>query len=207
MKRIFILFFLVLAFIIASTTCVLAAGKPILPGKPIQPITGEWTTIGTRSCVQTVADGIGPPPQFQLSSGGTARVMQEVGTLSLFGDGTGLWVGNAVQINYTLIESGSYPVMGFTYECDVAYEPWYDGIIKFKFDNCVTNYTAGFLGSDSQSYNAHFRAEFARLSADGLTMVIWDLEPIVERTWTTTGGITTNFDRICSRTKTAIKFR
>jgi len=204
MKRIFTLFSIVLILIIVSTTCVLAAGQR---PAPIQLLRGQWATIGTTSCVQTDAGGIGASPQFQLLSSGTTRVMQEAGTLNLFFGGTGSWVSNGVLINYTLIESGSYPVSGFTTECDVTYEPWPDGTVKFKFDNCVTSYTAGYLGSDTQSGNSHFRAEFAQISHDGFTMVFWDLEPRVERIWATTGGITTYFDRICSRTKTAIQLR
>jgi len=203
MKRIFTIFSLVLALIIVSTTCAFAGEK--LPS--LKALEGVWATIGMRSCVQAYSlNGFGSGPQFQLTSGGSARVMQEAGTLSLFGDGTGSWSGKAVQINYTLTAGGSYPVSGFTQECDVTYEPWPDGTIKFKFDNCVSVVTVGQY-PDAQSGKYHYTAEFAQLSADGITMVFWDLEPIVERIWLTISGVTTDSDRICSRTGTAIKFR
>jgi hypothetical protein len=100
MKRIFILFSLVLALIIVSTTCALAAGPPVSPGPPIQTLKGEWATVGTRSCVQADAGGdFGPWPQYRLLTDGSTRVVQEAGVLSLFGDGTGSWSGKNVQIN------------------------------------------------------------------------------------------------------------
>ena len=96
--------------------------------------------------------------------------------------------------------------MGYTTGCDVAYQAMPDGTIKFIFDNCISTFTEGYLtGSLAGKY--HYTAEYARLSADGITMVVWDLEPRVERIWTTTSGVTTDYKRICSRIGTAIKFR
>jgi len=209
MKRMFILFPIVLALIIASTTCVLAAGKPVLPGPPIPPIKGEWQTIVTRSCIQTNENGFGSGPQFQLITDGMPRVAQETGVLSLFGDGTGSWSGKSVQINYNGDTAGSYPVVGYTAECDIAYQEVSDGAVNFQFDNCISTFTAG-LNGGTGAYGgySHFTAHQARLSADGLTMVIWDLDPRVERVWTTIPSGTTSYnDRICSRAGTAIKFR
>lgn len=208
MKKMFILFSLVLALIIASTTCVLAAGPPVSPGPPIKTLKGEFATIGTRSCVQADVGGdFGSGPQYQLLTDGSSRVTQEAGVLSLFGDGTGSWSGKSVQINYHVNTAFAYPVLGFSTDCDVTYQAMPDGTIKFAFNNCVSTFTAGYYGPETQAGNYHFTAEYARLSADGITMVIWDLDPRVENTWTTTSGVTTNYKRICSRTGTAIKFR
>ena len=97
--------------------------------------------------------------------------------------------------------------MGYTTECDVAYQSMPDGTIKFIFDNCISTFTKGYYGPETQGGNYRYTAEYARLSADGITMVVWDLEPRVERIWTTTSGVTTDYKRICSRIGTAIKFR
>ena len=202
MKRIFAQFSLVLALIIVSTTCVLAKGDP-----SVKDLMGEWATIGTHSCVQANVGGFGAPPNFQLLTDGSSRVTQEAGTLSLFGDGTGSWSGKAVQINYNANTANSYPVMGYTTDCDVAYQTMQDGTIQFQFDNCISTFTAGYYGPETQGGKYHFTAEYAQLSADGVTMVIWDLEPRLERIWVTTGDTTTDYNRICSRTGTAIKFR
>ena len=203
MKRMLILFPLVLALIIASTTCVLAAGPPI------QTLKGEFATIGMTSCVQADAGGdFGPDlgPKFQLSTHGSTRVWQSAGVLSLFGDGNGSWIGKYVLINNGAVEANSYPVSGFTTDCDVAYQAMEDGTIRFDFD-CIATFTAGYYGSDTQAGNSHFTAEYARLSADGVTLVIWDLDPRVENIWITTGTTTTYHKQVCSRTGTAIRFR
>jgi len=196
------LFSLVLALIIASTTCVLAAGPPI------QTLKGEFATIGMASCVQADVGGdFTEPPKYKLTTPGSTRVTQEAGVLSLFGDGTGSWTGKSVMINNNAVEANSYPVSGFTTDCDVEYQAMPDGTIQFRFDNCISTFTAGYYGSETQAGHSHFRAEYARLSADGITMVFWDLAPRVENIWTTTSNVTTDYKRICSRTKTAIKFR
>ena len=204
MKRIITLFSLVLALIIASTTCVLAKGDP-----SVKDLMGEWATIGMTSCVQ--ADGVnkfGSDPQYQLLTPGYTLVWQSAGVLSLFGDGTGSWIGKNVMINNgAAVEANSYPVSWFTTDCDIAYQAQSDGTIKFAFDNCVSTFTAGQYGPETQAFNYHFTAEYARLSSDKATLVIWDLDPMVELTWTTTAGVNTYYNRICSRTGTAIRFR
>jgi len=201
MKRLFTFFSLVLALIIVSTTCVLAAGPPI------QTLKGEWATIGTRSCVQAIAGGdFGSGPQYQLLTDGSTRVVQEVGVLSLFGDGTGSWTGKFIMINNQSVTAYAYPVTGYITDCDVTYQAMPDGTIKFTNKNCEGTFTAGYLtGGTEGSYTDI--VEYARLSADGVTMVLWDLEPNVQTTWATISGVTTTYKKICSRTGTAIKFR
>jgi len=207
MKRILTHFSFVLALIIVSTTCAFAT-PPVKAGPPMQTLRGEFATIGTRSCIQAEVGGdFGSEPMFQLLSNGSSRVTQEAGVLSLFGDGTGAWSGTAVMINYSAIAAGSYPVSGYTTDCDIAYQRMPDGTIKFAFDNCISTFTDGYYGSETQGGSTHFTAQSARLSADGITMVIWDLDPRIENIWTTTSGVTTYYKRICSRTGTAIKFR
>jgi len=201
MKRIFMHFSLVLALIIASTTCVLAAGPPI------QTLKGEWATIGTRSCVQADVGGdFGPGPQYRLLTDGSTRVVQEAGVLSLFGNGTGSWSGKFIQINYQSVTAYSYPVTGYITDCDVTYQAMSDGTIKFTFKNCEGTFTEGYLtGSLNGGYTDV--VDYARLSADGGTLLIWDLDPNVQTTWSTTSGVTTTFKKICSRTGTAIRIR
>lgn len=208
MKRMMILFSLVLALTIASTTYALAAGKPVLPGPPIPPIKGEWQTIGTKSCIQTSVDGIGPGPQFLLNTNGMPLTTQETGVLSFFGDGTGSWSGKTVQLNYNADTAGSYPVVGYTTECDIAYQELSDGAVNFQTDNCISTFTEGPLAnSGATAGNSHFTAHHARLSADGITMAIWDLEPRIEHVWAIIGSTTYYNERVCSRAGTAIRIR
>src|SRR3989304_827753 len=101
MKRMLILFPIVLALIIASTRCASA------PVRPIQTLKGQFATIGMTTCVQSDAGGnFGPDlgPKFQLSTHGSTRVWQSAGGLSLFGAGNGAWIGKYVFINNGAVE-------------------------------------------------------------------------------------------------------
>jgi hypothetical protein len=202
MKRMLILFSLVLALIIASTTY---AAPPT--NKAIKNIEGEWATSGTRSCVQADAGGdFGPGPQYRLLTDGSTRVTQEAGVLRLFGDGTGSWSGKFIQINNHSVTAYAYPVTGYITDCDVTYQAMPDGTLKFTFNNCEGTFTEGYLtGSTEGGYTDV--VEYARLSTDGGTLLIWDLDPNVQTTWATTSGVTTTYKKICSRTGTAIRIK
>lgn len=205
MKRILIHFSFVLALIIVSTTCALAVGPPESSGPSVQALKGEWATIGTRSCVQADVGGdFGLGPQYQLLTHGSTRVWQSAGVLSLFGDGTGSANSKFIQINNHAVEAYSYPVTGFTVDCDVTYQAMPDGTIKFTFKNCEGTFTAGYL-TGGLTGNYTDIVEYSRLSAGG--MVFWGLDPIVETSFTTISGVTTTYKKICSRTGTAIRFR
>jgi len=132
--------------------------------------------------------------------------VQEAGVLSLFGDGTGSWSGKFIQINYQSVTAYAYPVTGYITDCDVTYQAMSDGTIMFTFKNCEGTFTEGYLtGSLEGSYTDV--VEYAQLSTDGGTLLIWDLAPNVQTTWSTTSGVTTIYKKICSRTGTAIKVR
>jgi hypothetical protein len=200
MKRMFVLLSLCLAVVIASATPVSGNSS----GK--NSIRGEFSTIGTRSCVQADTGGdFGPAPQYQLLSPASIRVYQVAGVLRLFGDGHGSWSGKQFMISNSQVTTNAYPISVFVTDCDVKYKNKKDGTIEFTYTNCDGPITAGYwTGSTTGSYTDV--VESAMLSADGNTLVFSELDPSVETTWlTTTAGVTTTYKRICSRTGIAIR--
>jgi len=198
MKRMFFLFSLGLAVIILSTTYASA-------GSVIKDLKGEYATIGTRSCVQADLNGdFGSGPWYRLLSNGSSLIYQEAGVLTLYGDGNGLLNGTHFLINNSSVTANAFPIMVFAVECDVKYKDLPDGTIEFRYTNCNGPITAGyFTGSIAGVYTESVSS--AILSVDKNTLVGSDLAPNVETTWLTTGGVTTTYKRICSRTGTAIR--
>jgi hypothetical protein len=200
MKRLFILFSLCMALIVPSTTCVLAAGPPI------QTLKGDFATIGTISCVQANSGGdFGSGPQFPLTSNGSTRVYQSSGRLSLFGDGTGSFSGKYMAINNGQVTSGDTPISGWTIDCDVTYASNPDGTFTITYSNCSGPLTAGPLaGGTAGNY---FTVETGTVSLDLNTLLIADIEPVVETTWNIYENVTSEYKRICSRTAVAVRLR
>jgi len=204
MKRMFILFSLVPALIIASTTGV-SAGWP-----SIKDLKGDYATIETRYCVQADdANGsFDSGPQYPLTStvGGNTRLAQFNGVLRLFGDGHGSWDLKGLQIfnKFSVNPGPAYPVEGVVVDCDIKYKVKPDGTIELTSTNCVGTDTAG--GSINTTYYTDTETVLiATISADRNTMLLSAVEPNVEIIrWATANGMTTR-ERICSRTGTAIR--
>jgi hypothetical protein len=91
MKRKLVPVALGLAFIIASTISAQAAPQ----GSNLQ---GEYSLIGTRTCVQNSTINTNfSGPNFSLPNGGTTRTAHFNAILRLFGDGTGDLMSTGIQ--------------------------------------------------------------------------------------------------------------
>jgi len=204
MKRMSIIFSLVLAFIIPSATY---AAPQV--NKVIKNLKGKYFVVGTRSCVQATAGGeFGAPPEYQLNSTGTTRVYQVTSELELYGNGTGFASVKQLAIyNVDLSLSGKYPVSSYTGTCDVVYSGNADGSLTFTFWNCNGEVTSGFqvgyLGGQGEF------TEPARVSEDGGTLLFSVVEPGVETTWVEdpASHVRTEYKRICGRIGTGVKLK
>lgn len=198
---------LVLMSAIAMSTVASAAPK----GSNLH---GEYSLIGTRTCVQNSTINTNfSGPNFSLPNGGTTRTAHYNGILKIYGDGTGQFTNKALQINHNTTSPGSGPTSGWTDICDVTYQADEDGTIQLDFNNCVstTLWPAGFTNSSDSGPLS------VTVSANGDTLLISNvgLEPDVETSWTCGIDVSSGqpdcniqiniFYRICARSFTAIR--
>lgn len=192
MKRMFsVPVLLVMVFVIASTTSVQAAPQ----GSDLH---GEYSLIGTRTCVQ--------PPM-----GGSTRTTHYNGILILFGNGSGELSAKAVLMNHNF---GSFPTGQYHDVCDVTYQGLEDGTIQVKIANCLSkNLWPPPLEGTFYSFSDYVLS--VTVSSNGGTLLMSDaaMEPDVENVWTCAlvGGqpdcsnkLNTQ-ERICVRSFTAIR--
>jgi len=203
MKRIITLFSLVLALIIISTTCALAGGAKTTN------IPGDYAVIETDYCVQTV-DNDGYFDRFngyQLIStaGGSVRLINFSGVLSLWGDGAGTLVSEYFIIWNNPVDQG-FPIEQGQWSCDVAWGLFSDGTIIFELKNCGWTESIGRAPGMTFSVDNNI-ALLARQSPDTNTLVFSGMVNdvrIESIRWTGGGGPQTR-QRICTRTGTAIR--
>lgn len=210
MKRTFVPVLLGSAFIIASAISAQAAPM----GSTLH---GEYSLIGTRTCVQNSSpDTNFSGPNYSLPNGGTTRTVHYNAILRLYGDGTGQLSNKSLQINHNATAPGNLPSGGWTDICDVNYQAGEDGAIQLDFVNCVSttlwpNPPGVITVSSSDSGPLS-----VTVSANGDTLLMSNagLEPDVEITWTCGTNASGQADctqmlfpfyRICARSFTAIR--
>ena len=198
-----------LAFIIASTMFAQAAPK----GSNLH---GEYSFIGTRTCVQASGGADFTLPNYGLpvpGLGGTTRTAHYNGILIFHGDGTGEFVDKVLQINHNAVGPGAFPTLGFTDRCDTTYQGAEDGTIQLSFHNCVATSHWNVAGVFSTSDVGPLSVTISG-NGDTLLMSNVGLEPDVETTWTCGGvspgqpdctQIISPQKRICARSFTAIR--
>jgi hypothetical protein len=202
MKRIFILFSLFLALIIASTTYAKAPVDTV-----IKDLGGKYFVIGTKLCVQAAEGGqFVDPPKYKLNTTGITRMDQVTEELELFGDGTGFVnVKQLTIFNRDLSVANTYPMSGYAGTCDVSYSVIDNETLSFTFWNCTGELTAGAQWGYPAGQSEY--VERARLSADGMTLVFTIIMPHIETVWTEdpVANVRTENNRICSRIATGIR--
>jgi len=207
MKTKFVWVILVLLSTIALSPVALAAPK----GSNLH---GEYSMIGTRTCVQASGGGDFAPPNYSLPAlGGTTRTSHYNAILRFYGDGTGELVDKVLQINHNAVGPGAFPTLGFTDRCDTTYQDAEDGTIQLSFHNCVATSLWNVAGVFSTSDVGPLSVT---VSANGDTLLMSNvgLEPDVETTWTCGRDSSGQADctqiispqkRICARSFTAIR--
>jgi len=206
MKRILVSGTIGLAVIIASAMSAQAGPK----GSNLH---GEYSMIGTRTCVQVLGGLDFIPPNYSLEGAGTTRTSHYNAILRFHGDGTGEYVDKVLQINHNLVGAGAFPTSGSTSRCDTTYQGGEDGTIQMSFNNCVAtslwNVAGLFNGADTGPLSVTVSA-----SGDTLLLSNVDLEPYVETSWTCGKDLSGQPDctqinspqkRICARSFTAIR--
>ena len=210
MKRILVSGTIGLAVIIALTISAQAGPK----GGHLH---GEYSMIGTRTCVQASGGADFTPPNYSLPvGGGTTRTSHYNAILRLYGDGTGEFVDKVLQINHNAVGPSAiptFPTLGFTDRCDTTYQGAEDGTIQLSFHNCVATSLWNVAGVFSSSDVGPLSVT---VSANGDTLLLSNvaMEPDVETTWTCGRDSSGQADctqilspqkRICARSFTAIR--
>ena len=209
MKRIPVASTIGLALIIASAMS--AQAEPQLSN-----LHGEYSMIGTRTCVQASGGADFAPPNYSLpGGGGTTRTSHYNAILRFYGDGTGEFIDKVLQINHNLVGPGAFPTLGFTNRCDTTYQGAEDGTIQLSFHNCVATSLWNVAGVFSSSDVGPLSMT---VSANGDTLLLSNVDnepdPDVETTWTCGRDSFGQADctqilspqkRICARSFTAIR--
>jgi hypothetical protein len=165
---------------------------------------GEYSLNGSRECVYTNAnDDFGPAPYFQLVTGGSKRTSHFKGVLQLHGDGTGSLNVEHLQINNQQVGVGGYPLTAFEGLCEVNYQSVAHGTFKMRISHCDGPITAG--SSSGGTAGTVEEALSVAVSAEGDVLLLSGTDPQVETIWATSGGTTSYWKRICSRSAIAIR--
>jgi hypothetical protein len=223
MKRILILFSLVLALIIASTTY--AAPPASAPNPFIKNLAGAYAVTGTKSCVQAYTGAIFYADKLlpNVNGGyGNTRVYKTTGILTLDGPSLGnpdkgkgfislqqLTIFNSFPI--PVPNGPAYPTTIYTGTCDVEY---YGGgsSLLFIYKNCMGTENIGIQAGWASGSDVEIK-ENAAVSADGMTIISWDVDDQVEYIWATSlptsdpPNTTYHYQRKCGRTGTAIRLK
>lgn len=173
---------------------------------------GEYSWIGTRTCVQQVNHWELPRLQVTSSSGASTRTTNYTGKLILNGDGKGVLSDKALQINHNLVGPNSYPIVGWTEQCNVTYQGREDGTIELNFlIPCEITYTSGSAVGANPQGTLTINPLIVTVSENGDTLLLSHVEPTEEETFTCVSGLPCeppfyfyNY-RICSRSFTAIR--
>ena len=173
-------------------------------GSRLSTISGDYFTVGTRSCAY-VNNYLDFEDNFTLpSTGGTTRSGHFQGHLFLNGDGTGSWQTRLVQYTHQLINPGQIPLAFYNVTCNVFYEEL-PNRLRLTVSDCIAIATEGF--GAGITYEIEDISLTMGVSMNGEILLLSNTAPRIERTWQIDppGNENNIVKRVCTRTLTAVR--
>ena len=167
---------------------------------------GEYAFTQIHFCVSTRVSGQHFGPGFSVPSGGaTTSTRSNEGILTFDGQGTGSFDGKTLTINHSATGSGALPVSEAEFTCPLTYAVNADGTFTTHLACSARGLSGAGAGTPSTVTGLELHGQ---LQDGGRLFIANDTRPNVETvTSTSSDGVTSEFERICGRSQTAIKVR
>ena len=169
-------------------------------------LSGDYAFVQTRTCAQGAAGQPGMGDNLVLLSPATNRVAASRGVMSFDGQGGGRFETEELQLNMNIVAAGAQQVGNSSTTCALSYEVDRSGQVRIVLSDCFS------IGLSGSITNLTFTASDihldGRLSIDGKTLLLSDLDPSVSTVTThfPAGGESVS-TRVCTRTGTAVRVR